>query len=250
MGLYRTEALVLRSRKYAETDSLLTLLTQKRGKVKAIAKGVRKSKSSLRGGVQLFTHNEMLLYEGRNLDIVTQSQCLEAFTTVQDDMAAMTAACYWCELLDSFVPEGEKDIRLFMLALAGFHILALDYQELVMRALEIKLLFQLGYMPDLVHCVSCGRSLQGEQQIAFSARRGGVLCATCLEGDALAFTPEALKIWQQLQQLEFSKLKRLKVTSSGLHILDEVLEKFLLVQLERPLKSRPILKEIWQAKKS
>ena len=62
MRLYKTETLVLRSVKYREADSLLTLLTKEKGKVKAIAKGVRKINSRLRGGVQLFTHNQMLLY--------------------------------------------------------------------------------------------------------------------------------------------------------------------------------------------
>lgn len=249
MGLYRTEALVLRSRKYSEADCLLTLFTQKKGKVKAIAKGVRKTNSRLRGGVLLFTYNEMLLYEGRNLDIVTQSQCLEAFTTVQEDMEAMTAASYWCELLDSFLPEGQKDTRLFSLVLAGFHVLALEHHELIVRALEIKLLSYLGYMPDLDCCVACGRSLQSEAKILFSARQGGILCASCKDEDTLFFTPETLKAWQQLQRMELSKLNRLKVSDRGLQILDEALERFLLVQLDYPLKARPILKEIWQAGK-
>lgn len=250
MGLYRTEALVLRSRKYSEADCLLTLFTQKKGKVKAIAKGVRKTNSRLRGGVLLFTYNEMLLYEGRNLDIVTQSQCLEAFTTVQEDMEAMTAASYWCELLDSFLPEGQKDTRLFSLVLAGFHVLALEHHELIVRALEIKLLSYLGYMPDLDCCVSCGRSLQSEQKIVFSARQGGILCSACKGEDALFFTPETLKAWQQLQRMELSKLNRLKVSNRGLQLLDDALESFLLVQLDYPLKSRPILKEMWQAGKN
>jgi DNA repair protein RecO (recombination protein O) len=250
MGLYKTEAVVLRSRKYAEADCLLTLFTQQKGKVKAIAKGVRKTNSKLRGGVLLFTHNEMLLYEGRNLDIVTQSQCLEAFTTVQEDMEAMTAAAYWCELLDAFLPERQKDRRLFSLVLAGFHVLALEHHELVVRALEIKLLSYLGYMPYLDCCVSCGQSLQSAQKIAFSARQGGLLCSACQGEDTLFFTQETLKAWQKLQQMEFSKLNRLKVSNNGLRILDDVLEKYLLVQLDYPLKARPILKEIWQVGKS
>jgi DNA repair protein RecO (recombination protein O) len=250
MGLYKTEALVLRSRKYREADSLLTLLTKRRGKVSAIAKGVRKPNSRLRGGVQLFTHNEMLLYQGRNLDIVTQSQCVEAFTTLQDNMEAFSAACYWCELLDSFLPLEQKDGALFTLALAGFHLLALENNELVVRGLEIKLLSSLGYMPSLDSCVSCGQSLQVEHEIFFSVGLGGVLCSACKKEGALFFTWEALKAWQQLQRMKLSKLNRLKITSGGLKTLDNVLEKFLIYQLDYPLKSRHILKEMWQVGKS
>lgn len=251
MSLYKTEALVLRSRKYKEADSLLTLLTQKRGKVSAIAKGVRKANSRLRGGVQLFTHNEMLLYQGRSLHVVTQSQCLEAFTTLQNNMEAMAAACYWCELLDSFLPAEQTDREIFMLALAGFHLLALEHDELVVRALEIKLLSFLGYRPSLDSCISCGRSWQAEQKIFFSAESGGVLCSACKKGnEAIFFTLEALKAWQQLQRMKLSNLNRLKVSVAGLKVLDDVLESFLVFQLDYPLKSRRILKEMWQAGKS
>jgi DNA repair protein RecO (recombination protein O) len=246
MGLYRTKAIVLRSRKFAETDSLLTLLTRKKGKVTVIAKGVRKSNSSLRGGVQLFTYNDMLLYEGRNLDIVTQSQCLEAFTSIQENMEAMAAASYWCELLDKFVPDGERDLSLFALALAGFHLLALDYDELTMRALEVKLLLQRGYMPELERCVSCGRILQHGEPIGFSAVKGGVLCGSCRQGDVVPMTSESVRAWQQLQRIELTKLGRLKVSGGGLSALDKALEKYLAVQLECPLKARPILREIVQ----
>ena len=246
MSLYKTKALVLRSRKYREADCLLTLLTQKKGKVSAIAKGVRKANSRLRGGVQLFTHNEMLLSDGRNLDVITQSECLEAFTTVGNDMEAMAVACYWCELLDSFIPMEQNDDELYTLALAGFHLLALEHHELVIRTLEIKLLSALGFMPTMDCCISCGRTLQAEQKIFFSVGSGGVICSSCKkDDDAVSFTLEALKSWQQLQRMKLSKLNRLKVSVEGLKILDNVLESFLIFQLDYPLKSRRVLKEMW-----
>jgi len=245
MGLYKTKALVLRSRKYQETDCLLTLLTQKKGKISAIAKGVRKPNSRLRGGVQLFTHNEMLLNEGRNLDIVTQSECLEAFSIVGTDLEAMAVACYWCELLDSFLPLEQNDEELYTLALAGFHFLALEHQELQVRALEIKLLTSLGYMPSLDKCVFCGQPVEMEKRVFFAVHLGGVLCSACDKEDAMIFSIEALKAWQQIQRMELSKLNRLKVSKAGLRILDGVLEKFLIYQLDYPLKSRQVLKDIW-----
>lgn len=244
MGHYRTAALVLRSRKYLEADSLLTLFTEKKGKLTAIAKGVRKPSSRLRGGTLVFTHNDMLLAEGRNLDIVTQSQCLEAFATLQENMTAIAAASYWSELLDALTPEREVDPLQFQLALAGYHILCLDASELVVKALEMKLLSLLGYRPQLGKCVSCGRTVAGEIKISFSLSLGGVTCAACNPGDAIFCSPEALAVWQQLLRLDLSKLKRLKITPQGMAILDRVMEEFLLRQLDYPLKSRPVLKEI------
>jgi DNA repair protein RecO (recombination protein O) len=238
----------LRSRKYREADCLLTLLTRSRGKVGAIAKGVRKAKSSLRGGVQAFTYNEMLLYKGRSLDTVTQSQTLEAFIPLQEDIRGLTAAAYWSELLDVLIPEGEKDDQVFNTALAGFHLLALSPNVLSVRGLEVKLLSLLGYRPCLDKCVSCQSSLNSRNLNCFSVRLGGVLCPACGSkeeaGGLLPFSPEALQAWLQLQRMEFSKFQRLKISSQGLRILDKVIENYLLMQLDYPLKSRPLLKEI------
>lgn len=246
MVCYRTEALILRSRKYLEADSLLTLLTREKGKVSAIAKGVRKQQSKLRGGVQPFTHNDMMLNVGRNLDVVTQSQCLEAFTPLQDDIRAVTAASYWAELLESLTAEGEADEDVFNLALAGFHILCLNPSDLTVRAMEIKLLAALGYAPCLDRCVACGQAL--ETQLFFSARHGGVLCPACAsaQGPYLpgAFSREALLVWQQLAKMDFAKTARIKVSLRGLNLLEGAVGDILLEQLERPLKSRAIMKNI------
>lgn len=250
LALYRTEALILRSRKYMEADSLLTLLTKSKGKVSAIAKGVRKPTSRLRGGVQLFTQNDMLLYKGRNLDIVTQSQCLEAFTLMQEDIKALTAAAYWSELLDALTVEGEADLDIFNLALAGFHVLSLSTTELTVRALEIKLLAIIGFTPCLDKCVSCGEILTDNKEISFSSRQGGVICHSCtgLQGVNIAkdFSYEALNIWQQLQRMDLAKIRRLKMTLRGSSILEKSIGDFLMEQIEYPLKSRSIMKEMIQ----
>lgn len=248
MGLYRTEALVLRSRKYMEADSLLTILSKKKGKFTAIAKGVRKTNSRLRGGVQIFTYNDMLFYQGRSLDIVTQSECLEAFSVLHENIIAMTAAGYWSELLDSLVPERESDQELFSLALAGYHVLCLQSNELTIRALEIKLLSLLGYNPYMKKCIQCGKDLINIKKIKFSVRQGGILCDGCCDvgrdSSIMPFNQEVLNAWKQLLHMEFSKINRLKISSSGLKILDDVIEAFLLMQMDYPLKSRPVLKEL------
>lgn len=248
MSVYSTEAVVLRSRKYLEADCLLTLLTKEKGKVAAIAKGVRKTSSKLRGGVQVFTHNDMLLYKGRTLDTITQSQCLEAFSPLQEDLKAVTAASYWSELLDSLSPEGEGDPQLFQLALAGYHVLCLSANEVVLRGLEIKLLSYLGYKPYLDRCVSCSSLLAEGERITFSVKLGGVLCPHCAstagQFRTLPFSPEAVQVWQQMLRMELSKLQRLRVSTQGLAILDRVMEGFLLEQLDYPLKSRPLLKTV------
>lgn len=233
-----------------EADSLLALLTEKKGKVQAIAKGVRKSNSRLRGGVQVFTHNDMLLYQGRNLDTVTQSQCQEAFTPLHDDIKAVTAASYWCELLDKIIPPEESDSNVFHLALAGLHVLSIETNELVIRALEIKLLTLLGYKPYLDGCICCGKVLQDKEIINFSTKQGGLLCLSCSTQEEKAYTypfnMEALAVWKQLLRMELNKVNRMKIKPACMSILGKVVDEFIIMQLDYPLKSKTVLKTMLQ----
>lgn len=249
MKAYQTEAVVLRSRKYLEADCLLTLLTKEKGKVTAIAKGVRKSSSKLRGGVQVFTLNDMLLYHGRTLDTVTQSQCLETFAPLQEDLTAVAAASYWSELIESLTPERERDPRLFQLAVAGYHLLCLTTNKVIVRGLEIKLLSYLGYKPYLDGCVVCTSPLAENEKVVFSVSQGGIICPNCAKHGqglerSMPFSAEAVQIWQQMLKMELSKLQRLRVSTRGLAILERVTESFLLEQLDYPLKSRALLQEV------
>lgn len=248
MKTYQTEALVLRSRKYLEADCLLTLLTKEKGKIAAIAKGVRKTSSMLRGGVQVFTMNDMLLYKGRNLDTVTQSQCIETFAPLQEDLASVAAANYWSELIDSLTPDRERDPQLFQLAVAGYHVLCLTTNKVIIHGLEIKLMSYLGYKPHLEGCVICNSSFAENEKIAFSVSQGGTICPVCAQENRLErnlpFSMEAVQIWQQMLRMDLSKLQRLRVSVGGLSILERVMEGLLLEQLDYPLKSRSLLQEV------
>jgi DNA repair protein RecO (recombination protein O) len=101
--LYRTEAIVIKRSDFFEADRLLTLYTPKLGKIRAIAKGVRKPTSRKSGHVELFTHSQLLIAKGRNLDIVTQAETVHAFRSLREDLLRTTYAFYGAELLDLFV---------------------------------------------------------------------------------------------------------------------------------------------------
>jgi DNA repair protein RecO (recombination protein O) len=116
--LYRTEAIVLRRSDFGEADRLLTLYTPEWGKLRVIAKGVRKPTSRKSGHLELFTHSRLLVAKGRNLDIVTQAETLHSFRALREDLLRTGWAYYAAELLDRFVEEGIEDRPLFNLFLA------------------------------------------------------------------------------------------------------------------------------------
>src|SRR5579864_3749824 len=146
--VYRTEAIVLKGYDYGEADRILTLLTPHLGKLSAIAKGVRRTKSRMSGHVDLFTRSSLLVARGRQLDIVTQADTLENFRPVRTDLWRSSFCHYVAELADDFSGENLANYPLYSLVIGTFRRLAERSDlELVARAFEVCLLGVTGYRP-------------------------------------------------------------------------------------------------------
>ena len=118
---YNTEAVVLRKSELGEADSILTLYTPKRGKLRAVARGVRRPKSKLGGHVELLTYSQMSLSKSRNLDIITQSQTIESFLPLRDDLLRTSQALYVAEIIGQSTAEEEANYPLFKLLVDTLH---------------------------------------------------------------------------------------------------------------------------------
>lgn len=118
MPAYKTRAVSLKARPFAEADKMVTLFTRERGKVRAIAKGARRVPSSLGGRVEPFTYGDYLIAKGRNLDIISQCQVIETFQRLREDPQTLYAGLYMLKLVDSGTAEGQHYPELFDL-LAG-----------------------------------------------------------------------------------------------------------------------------------
>jgi DNA repair protein RecO (recombination protein O) len=241
-GLYSTEALVLRCRKYREADGLLVLLTRDRGKINAVAKGIFKPASSLRGGVQTLTLNAMQLYAGKTLHTVTQSECLDAFLTLKDHLEAMLAASCWAEMLEALLPEEAPDEAVYALALKGLYALAMKPEPLIRRGLEIQLIDVLGFGPVLDRCADCQRLCLGKGPVFFSLESGGLVCERCKKAGALPISPEAAALWRTLGSINFSKMGRIKGRPLAVNQLGDAVEAWIGLQAGRPMRSWHVIK--------
>ena len=146
--VYKTEAIVLRQRKLGEADKIVTLYTSHQGKLDAVAKGVRRTKSRLAGHLEPLTLGAYLLAEGRELDIVTQADTVEAFPALRDDLERLSRGLYCAELVERLTPERSEANPVFRLLAEtlGYLNSAPEY-ELVARRFELRLLGELGYRP-------------------------------------------------------------------------------------------------------
>lgn len=177
MGLKHDQGIVLRSYPFGEADRVVVLLSPNNGKIRTVAKGVRKTKSRFGGRLEPFTHVDLVLYEGRNLDTITQVAVLEPFPKLRGDLDAVVAAGTMVEAADAVAQEEESSIRLFLLLQRGLKALESGkYAPDLITSFLLKLADVVGVAPSLVQCASCGRP-EGLHRFSFAG--GGAICDGC-----------------------------------------------------------------------
>ena len=156
MGLYRDQGVVLRTIRLGEADRIVTLLTHGHGKVRAVAKGVRKTKSRFGGRLEPTSHVAVLLYSGRELDVVTQVDRLEHFRAIREDLDRLARATALLEASDQVAQERQPNPRLYEMLVGALRAVAMSDAPLLVAAYFWKLLSLEGFHPVLDRCVACG----------------------------------------------------------------------------------------------
>ena len=193
MGLYRDEGIVLRTHKLGEADRIVVVLTRGHGKVRAVAKGVRKTKSRFGARLEPPTHLQLLFYEGRELDIVTQAETLDHFRAIRDDLDRLTRAVSMLEASDQLSLEGEANPQLHQMLLGALRALAANAAPLVVPGFFLKVLALEGFGPEVATCIECGAT---EGLTAFDIGHGGARCGAHRQG--VAISPAALELLQMI----------------------------------------------------
>ena len=183
MGLYRETGVVLRTIRLGEADRIVTLLTPGRGKVRAVAKGVRKTKSKFGGRLEPTSHVALLLYEGRELDIVTQAESVEQFRIIREDLDRYGRAVSLLEAVDQLAQERQSSTKLYEMLVGALRALSAKDAPLLVPAFFLKLLSLEGFHPVLDGCASCGTA---GPLVAFELVEGGALCRSCARGPRLS----------------------------------------------------------------
>jgi DNA repair protein RecO (recombination protein O) len=190
VALYRDEGVVLRTHRLGEADRIVSLLTEGRGKVRAVAKGIRKTKSKFGARLEPMTHVALQLFEGRGeLDTITQVETIEIFRPAREDLDRVTKVGALLEVVDQVAQEGEPNVALYRMLLGALRSLAGADSPLLVAGFYWKLLSQEGFHPVLEVCASCGGD---GPLVAFDLSEGGTLCRSCRRGTAVAVTEETI----------------------------------------------------------
>ena len=191
MPLYRDVGVVVRTHKLGESDRIITIITQDSGKVKAVAKGVRKSGSRFGSRLEPMSHVQLQLYRGRELDIVNQVELVETATAIRADLDLTTDALAMCEIVDQLSHDRAPAPQLYRMLVGALRQLELRRSALVLPALQLRLLETEGVGPVVEQCVACGTR---SDLVAFDVRAGGVQCQACRRGAAVS--PAVLALLQ------------------------------------------------------
>ena len=188
--------MVLRTYKLRESDRIVVFHTAENGKVRAVAKGVRKTKSKFGARLEPMSHVRLLLYRGRELDIVSQAEAVEPLSPMLSSLDRASQGLAAVEAVDQLSLEREPNPQLYRMLVGVLRTIATSPSPLNVAAFYWKLLANEGMRPELDRCVRCGETEPDVQFVAFDLNEGGVLCRSCRSGQAVS--PGALTILREI----------------------------------------------------
>jgi DNA repair protein RecO (recombination protein O) len=234
MAQYTTEGIVIGGSKFSEADRILRILTKDRGKISAIAKGVRRGKSKFSGCLEPMMVNTFLLAEGRNMDIVCQAENIRSYSRIRDNYSLITSSGNLLEAAGKLTEEGLRDSSTYELLLSALD--ALDggaSPHLVELIFKTKLLREHGVFPELAGCSFCGKVRT--KAIHFDGAQMAFLCDACAKGSGI-YHPVSKAALEGLYKA--SQIDAVETAAKGypelpgdndeaVHLADEMLSAFL-----------------------
>jgi DNA repair protein RecO (recombination protein O) len=209
---YKTEGVVLRRRNIGEADSIFTVFSEDLGKFEAVARGVRKARSHMRGHLEPLTRSRFLVARGRSLDVFTQAETVTSYRAIRDDLDRSAEALYCAELVDRLTAEHQEQRDVYFLLLDALDALEIGHPLYVTRLFEVRLLAALGYELQLDHCATCGARLEEEEQL-IAPVAGGLVCPDCRAGagGGRMVSPRVIKVLRFARQAPMEHFAGLRI---------------------------------------
>jgi DNA repair protein RecO (recombination protein O) len=244
---YVTDAIVLSRFDYGEADRILTLITPGGGKIKAIAKGIRRQNSRIGGSVEPFAELKLVLAHGRTFDVITQVSVVHPWLRMRDDLVSFGTASYMAELANGTLEERHAADSVYVLLKRAYEILDAGMAPgRVARWFEMHLADELGVRPEVDRCVECGRLLESDERYRWLPPLGGVLCDRCpgppFERAGLSL--EGLKLLKAYQRQDVEALAALRLRPEVEREVEIAMREFLAFSLERRPRSLAFLDEV------
>ncbi len=246
--LYRTEGVVLKSIEYGDADKIVTIYTKKYGKIQAIAKGVRKTKSKFGSSLEILTYAIFLFYKGKNIDIISQTEILESFFTASKEIVKFAFASNCAEVVNKISGEGEVNLSIFFLLKEVLHYLkeAKD-PKLLTLSFKWQVLAILGYKPSFGRCCICNSKIEDQKEMFFNIDEGGVICNKCLSKNKRGCIQVSLyfiKLGRKLLITPLSVISKATIPDVRMRELEKVTDLYLAYYSDQSFKTDTFLKSL------
>lgn len=245
MKFIKTESIVLKSRLIGESDKVVTLFTKSNGKIDAIAKGARNSKSRFLGSSHPFSIGYYVLFEGQNYYYIDQWELIHSFLKIDDDILKLSYASYFADIVYKLMEENEKNTNIYNLLKYSMFLLERGFvdSDLLSITFCLKFVTFMGYMPEVHHCLSCGRN---DNIMYFSPLKGGVLCRDCKASsdDIFYIKRETLNMLRYLLSNDFGNIAKLRIQKNKLAELDKIVTDYMSVHFDKNFQSKYFLDKL------
>jgi len=244
---YVTDGIVLSRFDLGEADRVLTMITPELGKIRIIAKGVRRPTSRLGGSLEPFAELNVGLARGRTFDVVTEVRVGHAWLRLRDSLESAATAWYIAELADRSLEERHEAEPLYALLRRAYELLDAGMAPgRVARWYEMHLADELGQRPEVDRCVECDRMLEATGSFRWVPPLGGVLCDRCPgpPAERAGLSLDALKLLKAYQRLDIEAIAALRLTDATEREVEGAMREFMRVSLERDARSLAFLDEV------
>ncbi len=234
---FKTKGIILRRTNLGEADRILTILTEKYGLIRAVAKGVRKTLSHLAGHLEPFCVADFLIAEGRNLDIISGADVKKCHLSLRSNLDSTQTAYYLAEIIDRMLPEREKHPEIFELLDETLEHLNSAPGVLLISYFELNFLASTGFYPELDKCVRCGAKLNQKNHFDFEA--GGIVCEKCDNGRPVS--NDAIKALRLFLKHRLSTIQKIKTNKKLTKEISDITADYLRHINQKEFKSRKFL---------
>ncbi len=252
-GPYKSEAIVLFSFDYGDSDVILTLFTAEFGKIKGIAKGARRSRRRFVGTLEPPSHISMNFFCSGKSELVRvdDAKLLDGFDPLKADIETVSYGSYFLELVNEMTGEGQGGTDIYSTLLAFLKLLSAEKcHDLIARSFEMRFLDGIGLLPHLSGCVIC-RETPGGVRHFFSSAKGGMVCSSCAaNAGARGLIPLSMgtaSFLQAARRLDALKIDRLQPSRELLDESDKILDDFIRFQTGRKFKTRKFMESLKRA---
>ncbi|RJP16129.1 MAG: DNA repair protein RecO [Candidatus Abyssobacteria bacterium SURF_5] len=246
MAVEQCEAIVLHTYNLTDSSKIVVLLTPARGKVRAVAKGVRRTKSKFGSSLEPITRIEVQVYfkEGRDLQNLSQAETRDSYPSVRSDLKRLGLGSVMCELIEQFVQENEEASEYFSLLSTSLKLLSEmpKNHESLLIFFYLKLLDISGLLPDFSRCARCKNPVQGVAYL--DAGAGGVLCGACTAGSGEKLSAGSARIMEQLMRTDREMFERIRIPASSVEEMLNALNAYVVHHTGRQLKSAQYLNRV------